>query len=60
MHTGKIIFLFMALTVAVQTFAQQQQEHRRSTETFVFPEFQEAKVLQTFGRSVRAKVNIFL
>ena len=60
MYIRKVILLLTMLSTSLVSFAQQQQEHRRSTETFVFPEFQEAKVLQTFGRSVRAKVNIFL
>jgi len=48
------------LPLAFQAIAQQQVEQLRSMTPFVYPEFRNAKVLQTFGRSVTAKVNIFL
>lgn len=40
--------------------AQQQVETRRTKSVFANPEFVEAKVLQPFGRSVKAKANILL
>ncbi|HRF86235.1 MAG TPA: hypothetical protein PLN34_06725 [Alloprevotella sp.] len=40
--------------------AQQQQKDLRSKNPFVFNEFKDAKVLQTFGRSTKAKANILL
>lgn len=56
----KFLVLLALLSVAFRAEAQQQVEHLRSMTPCVFPEFREAKVLQTFGRSVTAKVNIFL
>lgn len=40
--------------------AQQNQEMRRSSSIFVYPEFQDAKVRQSFGRFAKAKANIYL
>lgn len=38
--------------------AQQLQEEQRADRQLVYPDFREAKVLQTFGRFVKAKANI--
>ena len=38
--------------------AQQQQVEQRADRQLVFPDFKEAKVLQTFGRFVKARANI--
>lgn len=46
----------MALTLP----AQQQTGDKRSHTPFVFKEFKDAKVLQTFGRYTKAKANILL
>ena len=40
--------------------AQQQKTVQRSSIPLAFPEFMDAKVLQPFGRSVKARANIFL
>lgn len=48
----------LALCYGLTTFAQQQQEERRSNSQLVFPEFTMAKVRQSFGRVTRAKCNI--
>lgn len=56
----KLFILLAALSFALSSYAQQQVQQLRSNTPCVFPEFREAKVLQTFGRSIRAKVNIFL
>lgn len=56
----KLITLALLALTLIPAAAQQQIEHRRSESPFVFPEFREAKVLQTFGRSVKANVNIYL
>ena len=55
-----LFFLLLTLTGIFQAVAQQQIEQKRSLIPFVFPEFKDAKVLQTFGRSVKAKANIML
>ncbi len=56
----QIMILLIALLCAGETFAQQQREDRRSKTQFAFPEFKDAKVLQPFGRFVKAKANILL
>ena len=53
-----IFLLFLSL---VQTsMGQQAQERQRSTTPTAYAEFQDAKVMQSFGRFVTAKANIFL
>ena len=54
----RIILLLIALMGSLSLFAQQQQEEKRSHSQLVFPEFQQAKVRQSFGRVTRAKCNI--
>lgn len=56
----KYLIILALLPLALSSHAQQQVQHLRSNTPYAFPEFREAKVLQTFGRSVQAKVNIFL
>ncbi|MCI7645267.1 MAG: hypothetical protein MSS47_03030 [Bacteroidales bacterium] len=56
-------FTLLAWLAAVMLWpaaAQQQVETRRTKSVFANPEFVEAKVLQPFGRSVKAKANILL
>lgn len=53
-----LLTLFACLNGSV--YAQQNQQLRRSRSIFLFPEFQEATVRQTFNRTLKAKVNIFL
>ena len=53
-----ILLLFLSL---VQTsIGQQSQERPRSKTPTAYAEFQDAKVMQSFGRFVKAKANIFL
>ena len=52
--------ILLAVSLSAPAWAQQTQEIRRSKTLFAFPEFQEAKILQTFGRSVTAEANILL
>ena len=58
-----IRFTLLAWLVTVMLWpaaAQQQVETRRTKSVFAHPEFVGAKVLQPFGRSVKAKANILL
>lgn len=55
-----ILLLLAAWCVALTLPAQQQTGDRRSHRPFVFETFQDAKVLQTFGRHTKAKANILL
>lgn len=49
------LLLFLSFSTS---FAQQQQEDLRTERQLVFPEFRNARVLQSFNRSVTAKANI--
>lgn len=53
-----LLSLLCAVCACLSAFAQQQQQELRSATQLLFPEFREAKVLQTFNRSVKAKANI--
>lgn len=55
-----ILILLLSVPIFPQLSAQQVQEVKRSHYHFAFPEFKDAKVLQPFGRFVRAKANILL
>lgn len=57
-----LISLLMLLfcTIVPTLRAQQVQQLKRSHTVFLFPEFQDAKVRQSFGRFAKAKANIFL
>ena len=55
-----LILIFSMLLMPLMGFAQQVQVEKRSQTALLYPTFQEAKILQTFGRSVKAKANIFL
>lgn len=46
------------LVACLPMMAQQSQEEKRSNSQLVFSDFQDAKINQTFNRSIRAKVNI--
>lgn len=50
-----LLLLFCTLLPAA---AQQVQEEKRSDRLWIYPQFREGKVLQSFGRSVKSKVNI--
>lgn len=52
--------LICLLLLPLAAFSQQVQIEKRSQTPLLYPEFREAKILQTFGRSVKAKANIFL
>lgn len=56
----KRFFLLLGslLMTCVSSFAQQVQEDLRTDRQLVFPTFREAKVLQTFNRSIKVKGNI--
>lgn len=55
-----VIILITLLALAPNARAQQVQELRRSRSIFLFPEFQDAKIKQSFGRYAKAKANIYL
>lgn len=54
------LLAWLAAALLWPAVAQQQVETRRTKSVFANPEFVEAKVLQPFGRSVKAKANILL
>lgn len=54
----RIFSFFLLLATVVPSMGQQVQEELRTDRQLVFREFRNAKVLQTFGRSVSAKANI--
>ena len=55
-----LVLTFSMLLMPLMGLAQQVQIEKRSQTALLYPTFQEAKILQTFGRSVKAKANIFL
>ncbi len=55
-----ILTIVLLLALTPRLAAQQQLEDKRSESPFAFAEFRDAKVLQPFGRFVRAKANILL
>ena len=55
-----IMLLYALLCCVTPVQAQQQQMLKRSKSIFLFPEFVEGKVKQSFGRFAKAKVNIYL
>lgn len=55
-----ILLLFAICFACLGANAQQQQQERRVKSLYLYPEFKEATVLQTFGRKLKAKANIFL
>lgn len=56
----RMLILWALITLPFVAFAQQAQVEKRSQTPLLYPSFQEAKILQTFGRSIKAKANIFL
>ena len=57
----KILSLLFLLSLPLAPLhAQQVQEQKRSRSVFLFPEFQDAKIKQSFGRYAKAKANIYL
>ncbi len=59
-YIARLLALLLCLAATGGAAAQQNRELQRSKTVFLFPEFREAKVRQTFGRSVTAQANIFL
>ena len=59
MRRSFIVTIILLCGFISPTLAQQQQELLRSTSPFYFEEFKDAKVLQPFGRFIKAKGNIF-
>ena len=57
---NRILSLLLAACMAAGAWGQQSQELQRTQSIFAFPTFQEAKVLQSFGRFTKARVNILL
>ena len=55
-----ISFFLLLLCLSLPAFSQQQSVERRTQDIFAFKDFQEAKVLQSFGRFTKAKANILL
>lgn len=56
-----LILLFTLLLACTSTVsAQLSQQVKRSRSVFLYPEFQDAKIRQSFGRKVEAKANIYL
>lgn len=56
----QFVILLLALLSALPASSQQALVTKRSQTPLLYPEFREAKILQPFGRFVRAKANIFL
>lgn len=59
-HFLTLLLCFLASFASCNLQAQQAQELKRSKHIFLFPEFQDAKVRQSFGRFAKAKANIYL
>lgn len=59
---SKLRYLLAVLLagLSLAAAAQQNQALRRSSTVFLFPEFRDATIRQTFGRTLKAKANIFL
>lgn len=55
----KLLCLMLLLLTVLPAAAQQQTGDQRTHQLFVFKDFQDAKILQPFGRSTTAKANIF-
>lgn len=55
-----LIITLLCLFFCVGIQAQQVQEEQRSQTSVLFPTFKDAKIMQPFGRYVKAKANIFL
>lgn len=54
------LLLLLLVCFSLTGLAQQNQIVRRSTSVYAYKDFQDAKVLQPFGRYVTAKANIHL
>ncbi len=55
-----ILFILFIALCPLTAFSQQAQVQKRSKTALLYPEFQEARIQQTFGKFVKAKANIFL
>ena len=55
-----LLLLSMLIGISATSVAQQHKFLRRSPTPMAFEHFREAKVIQPFGRFVKAKANIFL
>lgn len=60
MKTLRLILAALLAAISLTAAAQQNQALRRSSTVFLFPEFRDATIRQTFGRTLKAKANIFL
>lgn len=56
----RLIYTLLLFALILPAAAQQQTGDRRTHNIFAFAEFQDAKILQPFGRFTRAKANILL
>ena len=56
----KILLCFFSLLLTLSATAQQAQELKRTDRVVAYPEFRNAKILQTFGRHIMGDVNIFM
>ncbi len=57
---GGLLSLLFLLAASVPALAQQQKGDPRTHNIFAFDTFRDARVLQTFGRSIHAQANILL
>lgn len=55
-----ILFVLFFALCPLGLLAQQAQVQKRSKTVLLYPEFQDARIQQTFGKYVKAKANIFL
>lgn len=56
----QLLLLLIVFCSSLTAMAQQNQLIRRSASVYTFSQFKNAKVLQTFGRSVNTEANIHL
>ena len=59
-HWLRSLLMLLVLAHCLGLQAQQAQERRRCKTGFLLPEFSDAKIMQSFGRYVKAKANILI
>ena len=59
-HWLRSLLMLLVLAHCLGLQAQQAQERRRCKTGFLLPEFSDAKIMQSFGRYVKAKANILM
>ena len=59
-HWLRSLLMLLVLAHCFGLQAQQAQERRRCKTGFLLPEFSDAKIMQSFGRYVKAKANILI